>query len=99
MQLHFIMSLLDLPPEIIDYILDFAGPSGIEGLVLSCKAVYERASTQIESHNSLRRRWRHASNQGTARRGDTLSVLYEISREPIIAEYIESLSLWDQRDN
>ena len=93
------MGLLDLPPEIIDYILNFAGPSGIEGLVLSCKAVYERASTQIESHNSLRRRWRHTSNQGTARRGDTLSVLYEISREPIIAEYIQSLSLWDRRDN
>ncbi|KAJ4399601.1 hypothetical protein N0V91_009345 [Didymella pomorum] len=91
------MGLLDLPPEIIDYILDFAGPAGIEGFVLTCKAVYERATTQIQDHNYLRRRWRHANNQSTSRRGDTLSVLYEISRNSIIAEYIEELSLWDRR--
>ena len=93
------MGLLDLPPEIIDYILDFAGPAGLEGFVLSCKAVYERATTQIQHHNSLRRRWRNTSNQGTSRRGDTLSVLYEISRNPIIAEYIETVSLWDRRSD
>ncbi|KAJ8107736.1 hypothetical protein OPT61_g8659 [Boeremia exigua] len=91
------MGLLDLPPEIIDYILDFAGPAGLEGFVLSCKAVHTRAKLQIENHNALRRRWRHTSNQSTSRRGDTLSVLYEISRNPVIAEYIESLSLWDRR--
>jgi hypothetical protein len=93
------MGLLDLPPEIIDYILDFAGPAGLEGFVLSCKAVYERATTQIQNHNYLRRRWRHANNQSTSRRSDTLSVLYEISRNPIIAEYIETLSLWDRRSD
>ncbi|KAF2622890.1 hypothetical protein BU25DRAFT_202921 [Macroventuria anomochaeta] len=93
------MGLLDLPPEIIDYILDFAGPAGLEGFVLSCKAVYERAKTQIQDHNSLRRRWRHTNNQSTSRRGDTLSVLYEISRNPIISEYIETLSLWDRRSD
>ncbi|KAF3011149.1 hypothetical protein E8E13_011479 [Curvularia kusanoi] len=91
------MRLLDLPPEIIDYILEFAGPAGLEGFVLSCKAVYERATTHIQKHNALRRRWKNTSNQGTARRGDALSLLYEISREPVIAEYIESLSLWDRR--
>ncbi|KAJ4349195.1 hypothetical protein N0V95_004778 [Ascochyta clinopodiicola] len=32
-----------------------------------------------------------------ARRGDTLNVLYEISQNPIIAEYVETLSLWDRR--
>lgn len=91
------MGLLDLPPEIIDYILDFAGPTGLESFVLSCKAVYERATTQIENHNRLRRRWRNTTNQNTARRGDTLSILYEISKDPSIAEYIETLSLWDRR--
>lgn len=91
------MGLLDLPPEIIDYILDFAGPAGLEGFVLSCKAVHQRATTQIQTHNSLRQRWRHTTNQGTSRRGDTLSILYDISRNPLIAEYIETLSLWDRR--
>ncbi|KAF1357568.1 hypothetical protein EJ07DRAFT_167488 [Lizonia empirigonia] len=91
------MRLLDLPPEIIDYILDFAGPAGLEGFVLTCKSVYERAKTQIQDHNTLRRRWKNTNNQGTMRRGDTLSVLYEIAKNPIIAEYIENLSLWDRR--
>ncbi|KAJ4984413.1 hypothetical protein SVAN01_10120 [Stagonosporopsis vannaccii] len=93
------MRLLDLPPEIIDYILDFAGPTGLEGFVLSCKAVYERATTQIQNHNALRQRWRHTTNQGVSRRGDTLSILFEISRNPVIAEYIETLSLWDRRSD
>lgn len=91
------MGLLDLPPEMIDYILDFSGPAGLEGFVLTCKAVYGRATTQIQEHNYLRRQWRHTHNQGTSRRGDTLRVLYEISKNPVIAEYIETLSLWDRR--
>jgi hypothetical protein len=91
------MSLLDLPPEILDLIIDVAGPSGLESFVLSCKAIYQRATSQIAHHNELKRIWSHANNAGQARRGDTLSILYEISREPVIAEYITTLSLWDRR--
>ena len=97
--LGFMMGLLDLPPEIIDHVLDLAGPAGLEGLVLSCKAVYERAKVQIRDHNTLRRKWGHTNNQGLTRRADTLSVLYEITQNPIIAEYIETLDLWDRRPN
>ncbi|KAF1915872.1 hypothetical protein BDU57DRAFT_495923 [Ampelomyces quisqualis] len=91
------MGLLDLPPEILDIIIDATAPSGLESFVLSCKAIFERAKSQILHHNELKRRWGHASNASPARRGDTLSILHEISREPVIAEYIKSLSLWDRR--
>lgn len=91
------MGLLDLPPEILDLIIDVTAPSGLESFVLSCKAIFERAKSQIVHHNELKRRWGHASNAGVARRGDTLSILHDISREPVIAEYITSLSLWDRR--
>lgn len=91
------MGLLDLPPEILDLIIDATGPAGLESFVLSCKAIFERAKSQIVHHNELKRRWRHASNARPARRGDTLSILHEISCEPIIAEYITFLSLWDRR--
>jgi hypothetical protein len=91
------MGLLDCPPEIIDLIIDITVPNGLESFVLSCKAVYQRAKSQIAHHNELKRRWGHTNNAHPALRGDTLSILYEISREPIIAEYIESLSLWDRR--
>jgi hypothetical protein len=93
------MGLLDLPPEILDLIIDITAPNGLENFVLSCKAVFERANSQIVRHNELKRRWGHTSNAsvGGVRRGDTLKILHEISQEPIIAEYIQFLSLWDRR--
>ena len=91
------MGLLDLPPELLDLVIEVTAPHGLENFVLSCKAVFERAKSQIKRHNALKKTWSHATNASLARRGDTLNILYEISREPIIAEYITSLSLWDQR--
>lgn len=91
------MRLLDIPPELLDLIIDATVPDGLESFALSCKAVYERAISQIAHHNQLKKRWSHTTNAHPARRGDTLSVLYEISREPIVAEYIRFLSLWDRR--
>ncbi|KAF1838251.1 hypothetical protein BDW02DRAFT_565284 [Decorospora gaudefroyi] len=91
------MKLLDLPPEILDLIIDRTPPDGIEGFALSCKTVYGRAAFQIQHHNHLKRTWTHTTNASPSRRGDTLAILYHISRDPIIAEYIESLYLWDRR--
>ncbi|OAL00871.1 hypothetical protein IQ06DRAFT_134380 [Phaeosphaeriaceae sp. SRC1lsM3a] len=91
------MGLLDLPPEILDLIIDDTAPNGIESFVLSCKAIHERAKSQIARHNELKRKWGHTTNASPALRGNTLNILYEISRDPIIAEYIETLSLWDRR--
>jgi hypothetical protein len=91
------MGLLDLPPEILDLIIDRAAPGGLESFVLSCKTVYGRAANQIRQHNALRRIWTHTTNMSPSRRGDTLAILHAISEEPIIAEYIETLSLWDRR--
>ncbi|KAF2030954.1 hypothetical protein EK21DRAFT_64304 [Setomelanomma holmii] len=91
------MGLLELPPEILDLIIDRTAPNGLESFVLSCKVIYERAKTQIEQHNHMTRKWRNTSNASPSLRGDTLNILHEISRQPIIAEYIQSLSLWDRR--
>lgn len=91
------MRLLDLPPELLDLIIDLTAPDGLESFVLSCKAVFRRSKSQAAHHNELKRRWSHTSNAHSSRRGDTLHLLYEISREPIIADYITTLSLWDRR--
>ncbi|KAF1961038.1 hypothetical protein CC80DRAFT_489248 [Byssothecium circinans] len=91
------MSLLDLPVEILDTILDLSLPSGLEGLVLSCRAIYERAGSQIRRHNELKRKWRHTTNHQSRRVDNTIQILYEISREPLAAKYIEELDLWDDR--
>ncbi|KAF1968017.1 hypothetical protein BU23DRAFT_558866 [Bimuria novae-zelandiae CBS 107.79] len=91
------MSFLGLPAEIIDAILDLSLPFGIEGLSLVCKAIHGRATLQIERHNELKRRWSRANNYGTGRLDDTLGILDAIAREPLVAEYIETLDLWDER--
>ncbi len=93
------MGLLDLPPEILDLIIDRTAPDGLESFVLSCKTVYGRAGSQIRQHNALRRAWSHTTHMSRSRRCDTLAILHDISREPIVAEYIETLSLWDRRSD
>ena len=91
------MGLLDLPPEILDLIIDRTAPDGLESFVLSCRTVYGRAAAQIHHHNAMKKTWKRTTNGSPTRLGDTLAVLYEISREPIIAQYIENLFLWDRR--
>ena len=90
------MNLLDLPLEILDEIIGLTLPSGIEGFALCCRAVNARALSQLRRHNTLKRQWKYTSHTST-RRGDTLRMLYEISRHPLAAQYIESLNLWDRR--
>ncbi|CAI6302360.1 unnamed protein product [Periconia digitata] len=91
------MGLLDIPVEILDEILDLSLPLGIEGLALSCKAIYQRAAPQIRQHNALRRTWRCTNNSRTRRTDDTLQILYDIFQEPLGADYIEVLDLCDER--
>lgn len=91
------MKLLDLPPEILDSIITSSAPKGLESFALSCKTIYLRSTAQIKQHNALKKRWSLTTNASPARRGDTLAILCEIAREPIIAEYIRFLSLWDRR--
>lgn len=92
------MSLLDLPLEILDVIMDLSLPDGIEGFALSCRAIYERAAPQIRRHNALKHKWRITSNRKGRRIDDTLQIIYDISHEPLAAEYIEVLDLWDDRE-
>jgi hypothetical protein len=92
------MGLLDIPLEIVDVIIDLCLPLGIESLALTCKALHERARSQIQLHNKLKRRWKRTTNYSTPKREDTLRILYEISRDPLVADYIEVLDLWDQRE-
>ncbi|KAF2865563.1 hypothetical protein BDV95DRAFT_586042 [Massariosphaeria phaeospora] len=91
------MALLDLPLEILDAIIDCTLPAGLESFVLSCKSLYRRAAGQIERHNALRRRWGYTHTESGPRRADTLRILYHVSRDALVAEYIDSLSLWDRR--
>lgn len=84
------MGLLNLPAEIIDYILDLSLPLGIEGLALTCKALHGRAAPQIRRHNALKQKWKRTCGYSTFR------ILDDISQDPLAAEYIQVLDLWEQ---
>jgi hypothetical protein len=86
------MPLLDLPSELLDRIIHFTLPSGIESFALSCKTVYGHAESQIRRHNALKQKWQRTTNFDTNGRNNTLHILHEISRDPLIAHYIEHLS-------
>lgn len=85
------MSLRALPLELLDKIIDLTLPHGIEAFVLTCKAVYTCAESQIKRHNALKRQWKH-----TVHFGDPLVLIHEMIRSPLAGQYIECLDLWDR---
>jgi len=89
------MGFLGLPSEIIDVVIELSLPLGIEGLALTCKALYGRAKSQIARHNALKRRWSCTNNFSMPVGEDIVSILYEIHVDPLIAHYVEVLDLWD----
>jgi hypothetical protein len=88
------MGLLQLPGELLDDIIDQTLPHGLESFVLCCRAVYGRARNQILRHNRLKRISRYARRPSNDR-GKALLLLYEISRDPLLAQYIDVLNLRD----
>jgi hypothetical protein len=46
--------LLELPPELLDMIVEETLPEGFEGIALSCKALYEVAKRYIENHRYMK---------------------------------------------
>jgi hypothetical protein len=89
------MGRLHLPSELLDEILDHTLPSGIEAFALSCKTAYMCATSHIQRHNALKQQWR-CTSVSNDRRAYILGILYEVSCDPLIGQYIESLSLWDR---
>lgn len=91
------MGLLDLPLEVLDEIIALSLPDGIESLALSCKAIYQRAFSRIREHNTLKSQWRHV-HINTTHYCNGFQILHIIERNPLIAQYIESITLSDRQD-
>ena len=88
------MRLLDLAPELLDEIIGYCMPVGFESFALTCKGSYTYCRPQIALHNRLSKRWKYTTNQ-FPRQHDTLRLLLEIVKEPLVAQYIQHLDLWD----
>ncbi|KAF2004890.1 hypothetical protein P154DRAFT_518943 [Amniculicola lignicola CBS 123094] len=88
------MGIHDLPFEILDEIIGATLPNGIESFALTCKDVYARAIPHIKRHHHLRLHWKHA----LITEKNALWATHELIRDPLAAEYVETLSMWDPDD-
>lgn len=83
-------SILDLPTELLDTIIDLAlWNGGFESLMLSCKAVFKSGKSQIAQYNALLQKWEAiALNER-----NTVELLEAIDQTPIVLQLIRSLDL------
>lgn len=92
------MGLLDLPPELLDEVVTLTILDGFESFVITCKAVHVRAAPQIKRYNAIQRLQRYAAAPvSVVGAGKPLRLLYEISRDPLVAQSIKALNLGDTR--
>lgn len=82
------MSLVNLPAELLIEIVRLTLPLGYESFMLSCKRINQIGEEFLEEHNRLRRKFKHFRYADEIKCSPEL--LKHISREPLIAEYIQT---------
>ena len=92
------MALLELPVELLDYIIGFTLPDSLEAFAVCCKRVHGLAKNHILTHNAYKRRWRDFAYR---RGGETTEglqtpqeLLLAIAQDPLVARYIEKADFW-----
>lgn len=97
------MSLLQLPPELLQLIIEQTFSKDFESFALSCKDVFNLSKKHMVKHKQLKK-YKHCvldpnTETGRERLNGTYSVpttlhlLELIAKEPVIAEYIEFADL------
>ena len=99
------MMLTQLPGEVLRLIIAETLPEGFESFLLTCKAIYALGQSKISRHNELKRRYGHLAYVNTRRPPAmedqfivcSLQLLREISQDPLIARYIVTADLKNDR--
>jgi hypothetical protein len=86
-----IMTLLELPDEILQDIVKYSLPYGFESFILACKRIYTIGKENIAIHNRLKRTYKDFQYGKDIR--CAIQLLHRIANEPLIAEYIEEADL------
>ncbi|KAK4902773.1 hypothetical protein LTR27_000712 [Elasticomyces elasticus] len=89
--------LLALPAELLDEIMGYTLPDGLESLVLSCKKIYSVAKDHIHTHELYKRRWRsfrYAHGEMDHSIKVPVELLLAIANDPLVARYIQTANLW-----
>ncbi|KAK3634935.1 hypothetical protein LTR56_005816 [Elasticomyces elasticus] len=89
--------LLALPAELLDAVMGYTLPDGLESLVLSCKKIYSVAKDHVHTHELYKRRWRnfHYGNTDHGIRVP-IQLLLAIANDPLVARYIQTADFWQK---
>jgi len=88
---NIVMPLTELPPELLDNIIEKTRPDGFEAIALACRTTYAVAKGYIDEHNTLKRRFRQVILTDYGRPIHTGRLLLDVLRRPLAALYIEGL--------
>ncbi|KAK5680373.1 hypothetical protein LTS10_007300 [Elasticomyces elasticus] len=89
--------LLALPAELLDAIMGYTLPDGLESLVLSCKKIYSVAKDHIHTHELYKRRWRSFRYEDAYTDHAIripIELLVAIANDPLVARYIQTANFW-----
>ncbi|KAF2004895.1 hypothetical protein P154DRAFT_560306 [Amniculicola lignicola CBS 123094] len=90
--------ILDIPPEILDLVGNHLHGRSLESFLFTCKTLFIRSTPAIKRHNEYIAKWRKTSNKGPVR-DDIFWFLWSFACDPIILDYVETLHLWDRRQD
>ncbi|KAK4956596.1 hypothetical protein LTR10_006123 [Elasticomyces elasticus] len=94
------MLLLELPVELLDTIIEFTLPEGLESFALSCRTVYNVGKDHVRAHNVYKQRWTRFryDNRCNTDHGFKLpmELLVAVYEDPLIASYIQFADFWQK---
>lgn len=86
------MSLLGLPVEILECVIDSTMPEGFESLMQTCRTVYQCGKALLVRHNALKRQYENFSFDD-----DSIStpfrLLGRLALDPLAARYMKKVNL------
>ena len=92
------MTLLRLPLDVLDNIVQATLPEGFEHLMMTCKALNQIGRPFLDEYNIFTRDWRHVdiAEQGSGV-NDVADLLMRLIDDPRIGRYIRHACLWSDR--
>ncbi|KAK5168782.1 uncharacterized protein LTR77_006091 [Saxophila tyrrhenica] len=86
------MSLLNLPVELLEQIIQETMPDEYEPFMLSCKTIYNTGLKLIDRHNTLQRTFSKLdfSSVFNQKADGSMKFLGQVAQEPLIVRYVKS---------
>lgn len=86
------MTLLDLPNELLQCILDASRPHGFESFALTCHRLHDLSQPQISSHNQLKKIYTSVHCRSDSDCAHPYALIQRIWTRPLAAPYVRRAS-------